>query len=242
MNSPGSCNAVLLVPIIAWFTGCSSLALHSPLAQPTVADLRSSTPPTETASASPPARTGVLPALEYGLGRDGPGAGSDGWLENRAPFQWVKTTADETDPPPTSGETRHESVFCGEYWKLVGRDIVATVTAPAHWDTRDWLVFGGVAAGVGVVAVFDEDIQRAVQRNRNGTVDGIFNAVQPFGNEYAPAVLGAFYAGGELLKDSRAKAVALDGVSASIIASGLILQPLKYRHRAKPSRRRRRPL
>jgi membrane-associated phospholipid phosphatase len=40
--------------------------------------------------------------------------------------------------------------------------------------------------------------------------------------------LGAFYGGGELFKDSRLKAVALDGASASIIASGLILQPLKY--------------
>src|SRR5208337_2886203 len=112
-----------------------------------------------------------LPTLEYDLGRTAQGAGSDGWLENRARFQLVKTSADENSPPPTGAETGNESFLSWEYWKLVGRDIVATVTAPMHWDTSDWLVFGGVAAGIGTVAVFDEDIQRAVQRNRNGTVD-----------------------------------------------------------------------
>jgi membrane-associated phospholipid phosphatase len=170
----------------------------------------------------------ALPTLEYDLGRPAPGAGPDAWLENPTGFQWVKTTADQSGPPPAGAQAGNENPFSWEYWKLVGRDIVATVTAPAHWDTRDWLLFGGVAAGIGTVAVFDQDIQRAVQRNRNGTLDSVANAVQPFGNEYAPAVLGAFYAGGELFKDSRLKTVALDGASASIIASGLILQPLKY--------------
>ena len=36
--------------------------------------------------------------------------------------------------------------------------------------------------------MFDEDLQRAVQRNRNRTTDDIFNAVQPFGQEYSAAV------------------------------------------------------
>lgn len=110
---------------------------------------------------------------------------------------------------------------------LVWDDIKATFTAPAHWNTCDWLVAGGVAAGIGTVAVFDEDIQRAVQRNRNGTLDDIFSNVQGFGNEYAPGVIGAFYLGGMVFDDPQAKSVALDATSASIIASGLILYPLK---------------
>jgi len=220
--------AVCLVLGGALFAGCSGLAPHSPPAQPTVAGLPSSTPATETAGASPSARTAELPTLEYRLRGAAPGAGSDGWLENGAGIQWVKTTADEGSPPPANTAAGIDNPLSREYWKLVGRDIVATVTAPAHWDTRDWLLFGGVAAGIGTVAVFDQDIQRAVQRSRNGTLDSVANAVQPFGNEYAPAVLGAFYAGGELFKDSRLKVVALDGAAASIIASGLILQPLKY--------------
>ncbi|SRR5581483_4709883 len=118
--------------------------------------------------------------------------------------------------------------FSKSYWKLVLADVKETFTAPARWDKRDWLIFGGVVAGIGTVAVFDEDIQRAVQRNRNGTLNDISNAIQPFGQEYVPGVLGAFYLGGAFFNDERAKVVALDGASASIIASGLILYPLKY--------------
>ena len=41
-------------------------------------------------------------------------------------------------------------------------------------------------------------------------------------------ILGGFYLGGEIFKDPKAKAVALDGLSASLIASGLMDLPLKY--------------
>ncbi len=73
-----------------------------------------------------------------------------------------------------------------------------------------------------------KEVQKAVQRNRTPTTDDIFKAVQPFGAEYAAAVLGGFYLGGELLQNPEAKAVALDGLSASLIASGLVDLPLKY--------------
>jgi len=117
--------------------------------------------------------------------------------------------------------------FSKAYVGLVWDNIKETFTAPAHWDTCDWLVAGGVVAGIGTVAAFDEDIQRAVQRNRNSTVDDVFKNIQGFGNEYAPGVIGAFYLGGMVFDDPNAKSVALDAASASIIASGLILYPLK---------------
>jgi membrane-associated phospholipid phosphatase len=121
-----------------------------------------------------------------------------------------------------------ESLFSKDYWKLVAQDVKETFTAPAHWDTGDWLIAGGVAAGIGVTAAFDREIRDAVQRNRNSTVDSVFNAVEPLGAEYSFGLLGAFYVGGEVFKNSNAKATALDGLSASIIASGLINLPLKY--------------
>jgi hypothetical protein len=78
-----------------------------------------------------------------------------------------------------------EDLFKKNYWYLVLLDVKEVFTAPIRWDTRDWLVLGGVAAGIGTVAAFDEDIQRAIQRNRNTTVKDIFDGVEPFGNEYA---------------------------------------------------------
>lgn len=130
------------------------------------------------------------------------------------------TTADSSPP--------ELNPFSNAYLHLVLHDVKMTFTAPAHWDGRNWLVFGGVASGIGAVAVFDKPIQQAVQRNRNGTLDSISSNIQPFGNEYAPGVIGAFYLGGLLFNDPRAKAVALDATSASLIASGLISFPLKY--------------
>jgi hypothetical protein len=121
-----------------------------------------------------------------------------------------------------------EDLFKKNYWYLVVLDVKEVFTAPARWDTRDWLVLGGVAAGIGTVAVFDQDLERAIQRHRNNTVKDIFDGVEPFGNEYAIGVVGTFYLAGEIFKDPRAKTTALDAISASAIASGIVTNSLKY--------------
>jgi hypothetical protein len=136
----------------------------------------------------------------------------------------------------TTPAAQSENLFSVDYVKRVGQDIQHTFTSPAQWQARDWFVAGGVVAGVGVAFAFDADIQKAVQRNRNSTTDHVFNAIEPFGQEYSVGVLAAFYIGGELFNDPRAKSVALDGISASIISSGLIVQPLKFAvGRSRPS-------
>jgi hypothetical protein len=150
------------------------------------------------------------------------------WLANLAAHSQLTLAPADPAPEGSSDTSPPLNPFSKAYVGLVWDDIKATFTAPASWDTRDWLIFGGVAASVGTVAVFDGDIQGAVQRNRNQTVDDVFKHVQGFGNEYAPGVIGAFYVGGMLFDDPRAKSVALDAASASIIASGLILYPIKY--------------
>ena len=149
------------------------------------------------------------------------------WQLDEAHSRPVSTDSDANSLTAT-GQSETESLLSKDYWKLVGSDIKVTLTAPVRWDRKDWLIFGGVTAGVGLALVFDEDIRSRVQRNRNSTVDSVFNALEPFGQEYSAGVLLAFYVGGEFLHDRRAKSVALDGISASIIASGLIVQPLKY--------------
>lgn len=121
-----------------------------------------------------------------------------------------------------------EDLFKKNYWYLVVLDTKEVFTAPARWDTRDWLTLGGIAAGIGTVAVFDEDIERAIRRHRNDTLTTIFDNVQPFGNEYAIGVVGTFYIYGEIFKDPRAKNTALDAISATAIASGIIDNSLKY--------------
>ena len=121
-----------------------------------------------------------------------------------------------------------EDLFKKNYWYLVLLDVKEVFTAPVRWDQRDWLVLGGVAAGIGAVAAFDEDIERAIRQHRNHTLTSIFDNVQPLGNEYAIGIVGSFYLYGEIFKDPRAKTTALDSISATAIASGLINNSFKY--------------
>jgi hypothetical protein len=141
------------------------------------------------------------------------------------------TFADPSTNPSTDAAARRpidESLFSLDYWKLVGTDIKQTFTAPARWDKSDWLVAGGVAAAVGVTFAFDQDIRNLAQHNNSKGVDNVLDALEPFGAAYSLITLGAFYVGGEVFHDENATATALDGFSASIIASGLITQPLKW--------------
>jgi hypothetical protein len=121
-----------------------------------------------------------------------------------------------------------EDLFKKNYWYLVVLDVKEVFTAPARWDTRDWLVLGGLTAGISTVAVFDEDIERAIRGHRNDTLTSIFDNVQRLGNEYAIGVVGTFYLYGEIFKDPRAKTTALDSISASAIASGIVTNSFKY--------------
>jgi len=182
---------------------------------------------TQATPATPPQATypeGSLLAYDF---PSGPLRSSLWQLDEPAPSTRVLIDSDSNNLT-APGRLETESLLSKDYWKLVGSDIKETFTAPAHWDRKDWLIFGGVTAGVGLAFAFDEDIRKGIQRNRNSSVDSVFNALEPFGQEYSAGVLLAFYVGGEFLHDPRAKSVALDGISASIIASGLIVQPLKY--------------
>jgi membrane-associated phospholipid phosphatase len=121
-----------------------------------------------------------------------------------------------------------EDLFKKNYWFLVILDTKEVFTAPARWNTQDWLVLGGIAAGIGTVAAFDKDIERAIRGARNDTVTNVFDNVQPLGNEYAIGIVGAFYVYGEFFKDPRAKTTALDAISATAIASGIATNSFKY--------------
>jgi membrane-associated phospholipid phosphatase len=128
-------------------------------------------------------------------------------------------------PPFTSPV---EDLFKRNYWYLVLLDTKEVFTSPARWNSRDWLTLGAISASIGVVMVFDEDIQHAIRSGRTNTLTNIFDNVQPFGNEYAIGVVGTFYLWGEVFKDPRAKSTALDSIAASAIGSGIIVNASKY--------------
>lgn len=120
---------------------------------------------------------------------------------------------------------RPDHLWTIDYLQLVVSDTGSILTAPVRWDQEQWLEAGTAVAGVGVTAAFDRTIRNHVQAHCTASEDRFMKRCQDFDTFF---LLGGFEAWGELGGDTRAKNVAMDGVAASIIASGLITPSLKF--------------
>ncbi len=121
-----------------------------------------------------------------------------------------------------------EPLFSTEYGKLLLEDTAHVLTAPFHWDRKEWLWVGASGAGLVALSFFDKSVSQFVERNHNSGTDTVARNIDPFGQEYSAGVLAAFYLGGAIFDNPKAKAVAQDGLAASLIASGLITTSLKF--------------
>lgn len=119
--------------------------------------------------------------------------------------------------------------------KILNRDIAATVTAPARFDSTDWLTAGGIAGVAVLLYSQDGEIRDMFQRNRGGTTNAVEDVFKSFGRietavpAFALVYVGArhFHAG----RLERAAALSLE----SFIISGLIFQTVKFTaHRDRP--------
>ena len=109
------------------------------------------------------------------------------------------------------------------------KDAVTILGAPIHWTARNWLVFGGVAAGVVAVGfAFDVPMRDKTQAHQTQALDDMTRIVEPFGEAYSFAVIGAYGIAGFLFHAPEAKEIFFDSVMASIIASGIITPTLKF--------------
>jgi PAP2 superfamily len=126
-----------------------------------------------------------------------------------------------------SGGIRPSHLLSLDYAELVGGDTVSILTAPARWDGTQWLEFAGALAVVGGTSAFDRTIRNQVQAHRTHSEDRFMMQAQEFGNYYAFGTLAALDAWGEIEGDIRARNAAMDGISASIIAGGLITPAIK---------------
>ncbi len=123
---------------------------------------------------------------------------------------------------------RPDSIISREYGSLLLDDTRDILTSPLRWDRHDWLVAGGLTGLVAVSAVFDGGIKRESQETITPQRHAFTKNAQRFGAEGSWLVLGAFQAYGYFAEDTKAKAVAMDGVSASIIAAGIITPLVKF--------------
>ena len=109
------------------------------------------------------------------------------------------------------------------------KDTVSVLGAPLHWSGNDWLVFGGVAAGVAAVGfAFDVPMRDKTQAHQTSTLDELTKVVEPFGAGYSWAVIGAYGIAGFVFHDPDSKDIFFDSAIASVLASGVITPTLKF--------------
>lgn len=105
------------------------------------------------------------------------------------------------------------------YAKYFLRDALRIGAAPVWWKGKDWLRFGALTAGSGLLVWQDESIRDVFQRNRTRTTNRIASLITPFGGpaNAQPVLIGTF-AASTIFKQKKLQAVALDGWEASYFA------------------------
>jgi membrane-associated phospholipid phosphatase len=128
-------------------------------------------------------------------------------------------------------------MFCKVYAGTLLHDAKHVVIFPTWFDQKRWLLFGGAVGSVLVVSAFDDDIQDAIQRNRNKVTDKAASIINPFGFEAAYAVIAGIYLQGVFAHNPKSKVVALDAIAASVVSWGVGATLLKIiTGRARPSK------
>ncbi len=62
---------------------------------------------------------------------------------------------------------------------------------PLHWETRDWLIAGGVGVGTGAASLADVELRELFDRNHTLTGDDVSNVVVIYGDGRYMFTLGA---------------------------------------------------
>jgi membrane-associated phospholipid phosphatase len=140
------------------------------------------------------------------------------------------TSPDPEAAPDEKADGRPpEAQSLKEYGNLALKDTVGILGAPIHWTAKNWLVFGGIAAGVVAVGfAFDYPMRNKTQAHQTQALDDMTKVVEPFGSDYSLAVIGAYGIAGFVFHAPDAKNIFFDSVMASILASGIITPTLKF--------------
>jgi hypothetical protein len=141
--------------------------------------------------------------------------------------------AQEPPAPPSPGPSETPAAAPAQappssFPRLIFIDARDVLGAPLSWRGRQWEELSLGVAGVGAAALLDRTVRDAERRDHNRLANQIANDFEPLGSTDAWVVLGAFYAGGLLGRDVRARSVGEDGLIASVIAGGIVTPVLKY--------------
>jgi membrane-associated phospholipid phosphatase len=98
-----------------------------------------------------------------------------------------------------------------------------TLTSPARWKGKDFLVVGGVLAGTAAMTLLDEPVRNFWEGKQSKTLDGFQQIGNHYGKPYgAVAITGGFYFTGLIFKNEWARETGL--MLASGLASSTVVQ------------------
>lgn len=113
------------------------------------------------------------------------------------------------------------------YGYLLMHDTGYILSAPSRWDAKAWRNLSIYTVGIGSILLLDDEIYDGIQRNRTNTTSDMAKVVEEFGSFPSFGIMGAFYLGGSVLDNYKAKAVAMDAFAASLVSAGIITTSLK---------------
>lgn len=110
------------------------------------------------------------------------------------------------------------------------------VIAPAHWNGKQWLGFGGVTVATLGVMILDDEIQGAFQRNRSSLTNDISHyGLEPWGNWYMVGAIGGVYLHGLAWNNDKSKRVGLLSAKSLILTAAFTRIPKYAFQRVRPS-------
>jgi hypothetical protein len=113
------------------------------------------------------------------------------------------------------------------YTTLFVGDVKHELTAPARWQQQQWQQFGwATLAVVGTAVLVDRPLRDEMRRHSGNSK--FMHDIERFGAQYSLGVLGGFFVAGTLGDNDKALSVAQDGLTASIIASGIVTPAIKF--------------
>jgi membrane-associated phospholipid phosphatase len=133
-------------------------------------------------------------------------------------------------PPDTIADygRRPDNAFSMDTLRLFADDTAYVFTAPTRWDGADWWAAAGAGGfAIGTTAL-DRSVRDSVQAHRSAKLDRFSRVFEHLGADYSFIVLAGFEGYHFMADDRRSQAVFVDGLAASLIASGFIVPALKY--------------
>lgn len=121
------------------------------------------------------------------------------------------------------------------YFLSIWQDLKYTVARPVHWERKNWLQFGAVAAGTGVLLGADYSIKQFMMHNQTVTTTHITNQVEPWGNAYAPYLIGVGYLTGVVLHDRKLESGSLMAAKSLVISTAIYTAIKSVVRRGRPT-------